>query len=247
MQAGKGAGYARWAKVFNLKQMAQTMNYLSENNLLEYAVLEEKAAAATAHHNDLSAQIKAAEKRMAEIAVLRTHIVNYAKTRETYVAYRKAGYSRKFREEHEQEILLHQAAKNAFDEMGVKKLPKVKDLQAEYAKLLEEKKKTYAEYRHSREEMRELLTAKANVDRLLKMDEEQKKRTGKRPRPAVSWSWSKSVRRTRSHRMKFCVQRGVGALPSTSKRRGKSQRDFLLCGSVCINTGIACLFPAGIK
>ena len=161
LQAGKGAGYARWAKVFNLKQMAQTMNYLSEHNLLEYAVLEEKAAAATAHHNELSAQIKAAEKRMAEIAVLRTHIVNYAKTREVYVAYRKAGYSKKFREEHEEEILLHQAAKNAFDEMGVKKLPKVKELQTEYAKLLEEKKKTYAEYRHSREEMRELLTAKA--------------------------------------------------------------------------------------
>ena len=52
----------------------------------------------------------------------------------------------------------------------------------------------------------------------------------------------KSVRRTRSHRMKFCVQRGLGALPSTSKRRGKSQRDFLLCGPVCINTGIACQF-----
>ena len=173
LQAGKGAGYARWAKVFNLKQMAQTMNYLSEHNLLEYAVLEEKAAAATAHHNELSAQIKAAEKRMAEIAVLRTHIVNYAKTREVYVEYRKAGYSKKFREEHEEEILLHQAAKNAFDEMGVKKLPKVKELQTEYAKLLEEKKKTYAEYRRSREEMRELLTAKANVDRVLKMEVEQ--------------------------------------------------------------------------
>lgn len=53
----------------------------------------------------------------------------------------------------------------------------------------------------------------------------------------------KSVRRTRSHRMKFCVQRGLGALPSTSKRRGKSRRDFLLCGPVCINTGIACYFP----
>ena len=140
LQAGKGAGYTRWAKVFNLKQMAQT---------------------------------KAAEKRMAEIAVLRTHIVNYAKTREIYVAYRKAGYSKKFREEHEEEILLHQAAKNAFDEMGVKKLPKVKELQTEYAKLLEEKKKTYAEYRRSREEMRELLTAKANVDRVLKMEVEQ--------------------------------------------------------------------------
>ncbi len=56
--------------------------------------MEKKAAAATAHHNELSAQIKAAEKRMAEIAVLRTYIVNYAKTREVYVAYRKAGYSR---------------------------------------------------------------------------------------------------------------------------------------------------------
>ena len=50
----------------------------------------------------------------------------------------------------------------------------------------------------------------------------------------------KSVRRTRSHRMKFCVQRGLGALPRASKRRGKSQRDFLLCLPVCINTGIAC-------
>ena len=129
LQAGKGAGYARWAKVFNLKQMA-------------------------------------------EITVLRTHIVNYAKTREVYVAYRKAGYSKKFRAEHEAEILPHQAAKSAFDEMNVKKLPKIKELQTEYAQLLEEKKKNYAEYRRSREEMRELLTAKANVDRFLNMEAE---------------------------------------------------------------------------
>ena len=66
LQAGKGAGYARWAKVFNLKQMAQTVNFLTEHQLLDYAELAEKAAAATAHHNELSAQIKAAEKRMAE-------------------------------------------------------------------------------------------------------------------------------------------------------------------------------------
>lgn len=170
LQAGKGAGYVRWAKVFNLKQMAQTVNYLTEHNLLEHAVLEEKAA--TAHHNELSAKIKAAEKHMAEIAVLRTHIINYAKTRDTYEAYRKAGYSKRFRQEHEEEILLHQAAKNAFDDMGVKKLLKVKELQAEYARLLEEKKKTYSEYRCSREEMRELLAAKTNVDWLLNMEAE---------------------------------------------------------------------------
>ena len=111
LQAGKGAGYARWAKVFNLKQMAQTVNFLPNITYWNYTELEEKAVAATAHHNELSAQIKATEKRMAEIAVLRTHIVNYAKTRETYVAYRKAGYSREISGGTEQEILLHQAAK----------------------------------------------------------------------------------------------------------------------------------------
>ena len=173
LQAGKGAGYERWAKVFNLKQMAQTMNYLTEHNLLEYAVLEEKTAAATARYNELSAKIKAAEKRMAEIAVLRTHIINYAKTRDTYVAYRKAGYSKKFREEHEEEILLHQAAKEAFNELNVKKLPTVKALQAEYATLLADKKKAYGEYRQARSEMRELLTVKNNVDRVLSMDESE--------------------------------------------------------------------------
>ena len=142
-------------------------------NLLEYAVLEEKTAAATARHNELSAKIKAAEKRMAEIAVLRTHIINYAKTRDTYVAYRKAGYSKKFREEHEEEILLHQAAKEAFNELNVKKLPTVKALQAEYATLLADKKKAYGEYRQARTEMRELLTVKNNVDRVLSMDESE--------------------------------------------------------------------------
>ena len=173
LQAGKGAGYARWAKVFNLKQMAQTMNFLMAHNLLEYAVLEEKTAAATARHNELSAQIKAAEKRMAEIAVLRTHIVNYAKTREVYVAYRKAGYSRKFYAEHEDEIRLHRAAKDAFNELNVKKLPTMKALQAEYAQLLTDKKKAYGKYRRARAEMRELLAAKANVDRILNWEASQ--------------------------------------------------------------------------
>lgn len=116
-------------------------------------------------------EIKAAEKRMAEIAVLRTHIVNYAKTRDTYAAYRKAGYSPKFRSEHEADILLHQAAKQAFDQLNVKKLPKMKALQAEYAALLAEKKEAYAELRKARDEAQELLIVKANVDRILQNTE----------------------------------------------------------------------------
>ena len=78
LQAGKGVGYERWAKVFNVKQMAQTYNYLREHGLLDYAELEEKAAAATEQFHALSAQIKAAETRMAEIAVLKTHIINFS-------------------------------------------------------------------------------------------------------------------------------------------------------------------------
>ena len=78
LQAGKGAGYARWAKVFNIKQMAQTLNYLSEHGLLDYADLETKTAEATARYNALSDQIKAAEKRMAEIAAVSyTHLDVY--------------------------------------------------------------------------------------------------------------------------------------------------------------------------
>ena len=83
------------------------------------------------------------------------------------MAYRKAGYSRKYRAEHEADILLHQAAKAAFDELGVKKLPTIKSLQEEYAKLLAEKKAAYTEYRAARDEMRELLIHKQNVDRML--------------------------------------------------------------------------------
>lgn len=183
LQAGKSAGYARWAKVFNLKQMAKTMNYLTENGLLEYAALADKAQAVTERYNLLAGQIKSAEKRMAEIAVLRTQIINYSKTRDVYTAYRKAGYSKKFLAEHEADILLHKAAKKAFDELGVQKLPRVKELQSEYAVLLAEKKKAYAEYQQARQEMQEVLTAKANVDRLLgteEQDAEKEKEHGQR-------------------------------------------------------------------
>ena len=171
LRAGKGAGYARWATLFNLKQMAQTVAYLQENEVLDYDTLAEKASAASARYHDISGRIKAAEKRMAEIAVMRTHIINYAKTRDTYIAYRKAGYSKKFLSEHESDIALHKAAKQYFDAQGVKKLPTVKSLNVEYAALMAEKKAAYSEYRKAREDMKELLTAKANIDRFLGTEE----------------------------------------------------------------------------
>ena len=170
--------------VNNLKQMAQTVAYLQDHELLDYAILSEKAAAASAHFNELSARIKSAETRMAEIAVLREHIVGYAKTRDTYVAYRKAGYSKKFLVEHESEITIHKAAKNYFDGLGFKKLPTIKALNTEYAELLAEKKAAYADYRKAREEMKELLTAKANIDRILELDKEQEEANERREKEA---------------------------------------------------------------
>ena len=178
---GKGAGYANWAKRFNLKQMAQTMAYLQDHDLMDYASLTRRADAASGKYHELSDRIKTAETRMAEIAVLRTQIVKYVKTRDTYVAYRKAGYSKKFRAEHEADILLHQAAKRHFDTLGVKKLPTVKALNAEYAKLLANKKAAYGDYRQAREEWKELLTAKANIDRILGMDVPEKTIQKERP------------------------------------------------------------------
>lgn len=174
LQQGKGKGYEQWAKIFNLKQMAQTVNFLQENKLLTYSDLEEKAKKCTATFDDLNTQIKTAEKRMAEIGVLKKHIINYAKTRDIYTAYRKAGYSNKFYEEHRADLTLHKAAKAAFDELGVKKLPTVKTLQAEYTDLLLQKKKAYGQYHAAKKEMQDILTAKANIDRLLGLEQEQK-------------------------------------------------------------------------
>ena len=164
LSEGKGEGYARWAKRYNLKEMSKTLIFLQENKIGSIEEMQERVNATTAQYHELGDSIKAAEQRMAEIAVLRAHIVNYARTRHVYDAYRKAGYSKKFLDEHREQITLHRAAKAAFDEAGLKKLPKVKELNVEYAELLAKKKSAYPEYRKARDEMQELMKAQKNVE-----------------------------------------------------------------------------------
>lgn len=161
---GKGGGYERWAKKYNLKEMSKTLIFLQEQKIGSADDLKERADAALSRYHKLGDSIKAAEKRMAEIAVLRAHIVNYAKTRPVYDAYRKSGYSSKFLEAHREEVTLHKTAKAAFNESGLKKLPKVKDLNAEYSALLTKKKALYPEYRKTRDEMQEIVKAQKNVE-----------------------------------------------------------------------------------
>ena len=168
---GKGAGFARWAKQHNLKEMSRTLVFLQENKIGSIEEMQERVDVATARYHELGDSIKASEKRLAEIAVLKAHIINYAKTRPVYDAYRKNGYSKRFLETHRTEITLHKAAKAAFDESNLKKLPKVKELDAEYSKLLTEKKARYPDYRKAKEEMQELLRAQKNIE--LFFDEEK--------------------------------------------------------------------------
>ena len=164
LSEGKSEGYARWAKKYNLKEMSKTLIFLQEKKIGSIKEMQERVDAVTARYHELGDSIKVAETRMAEIAVLRTHIVNYAKTRPVYDAYRKAGYSKRFLENHRAEITLHKAAKAAFNEANLKKLPKVKELDAEYSKLLTEKKAVYPDYRKAKDEMQELLRAQRNVE-----------------------------------------------------------------------------------
>ena len=168
---GKGGGYERWAKKHNLKEMSKTLIFLQQQKISSADELKECADAALSRYHELGDSIKTSEKRLAEIAVLKAHIINYAKTRPVYDAYRKAGYSKKFLEEHCTEITLHKAAKAAFDESNLKTLPKIKELDAEYSKLLTEKKARYPDYRKARDEMQELLQAQKNIE--LFFDEEK--------------------------------------------------------------------------
>lgn len=164
------------AKVRNLKQMAQTINYLREHGLLDLAELQRKTADITAKYHDLSERIKSAEARMKEISEMKAQIIAYMRTHEVYDSYRKSGYSWAYYAEHESDILLHKAAKKSFDEWNLKKLPPVKSLNAEYTDLVKQKKTLYAEYSAVRSEMRELLIHKSNVERILGIDENEAKK-----------------------------------------------------------------------
>ena len=183
LNSGKGYWYDQKMKVVKLKQMANTLVYLEEQGFADFTALANAAASAEERFYKLKGTIKAAETRMSEIQTLRTHIINYSKTRDVYAGYRKAGYSKKYLSEHESDILIHKAAKKAFDDFGLKKLPTVKSLNEEFANLLAEKKAAYADYHKTQEQMRELMLHKANATYLLGL-EERKQQTVERQREA---------------------------------------------------------------
>lgn len=177
MKKAKGQGYERWAKVHNLKEMAKTLNFLTGEKLKDYSELEKKIEEVSLEFDGTSSIMKRLEHEMAEKAALKMNIVNYVKTKNIYAEYKKSRFKEKFRETHEADILLHEAAKRAFDALKVKKLPTVASLQAEYSALLSEKQEVYKQYKVLSRQLQQLRTAKQNVDALLNLPEKKNSNT----------------------------------------------------------------------
>ena len=167
LAAGKGVGYERWAKVFNVKQMAKTLLYLQERGIKSRAELTTRADAAGEKLSALNERIREIDARLTEVNELRGQIVAYAKTRKIFDEYKASRYSRKFFDAHADEIEQHRAAKHYFNAHGIEKLPKIKTLNTEFEKLAAEKRSAYAEYRAIRDEHRELLVHRHNVETFL--------------------------------------------------------------------------------
>lgn len=176
INSGKGAAYENWAKKFSAKQIAKSIIFLKEHNFANYDEFAKSVKEKQERYSELSASIKSAEKRLSEIAVLKKHIINYSKTKDIYVGYRKSGYSKKYLAEHEADILIHKAAKKAFDELKLDKLPTIKRLNSEYAELLSAKKANYAEYVKIQKEVREMLLHKQNYEYILGIDTDKDER-----------------------------------------------------------------------
>ena len=175
MRQGKGPAYERWAKVYNLKQMAAALQYLKEHQLFEYDDLTAKTDAATEHFHTLAGDIQQTEAELSRVSDLMAAVVQYAKTRPVFDGYKAAKYSRKYLAEHEAELADYRAVKATMAELlGGEKLPKMDVLKEKRRQLAARKKALYLEYRKAQQDMRELVAVKGSVDHLRGLTDNQR-------------------------------------------------------------------------
>ena len=177
---GKGAGYERWAKGFNLKQTAKTLLFLQQHNIHSYEDLERMTNEAVTGADQLLASIKEKDARIKEIEALQQHIFDYSKTRKIYLEYKRLPKAKKeeFYELHRAEIELQEAARAAFDQLPEgTKLPTVKELNAERTRLIQKRQAEYTEYRKVKAKRTEFIHAKQNADVILYRQQEHYDRT----------------------------------------------------------------------
>ena len=161
-------GYEHKAKLTILKEAARTLNYLTENNLLQYADLEKKVEDVHSSYDRTGKELKGVEARLREVQPLIKNISNYQRLKPVYDAFQKAKDKPSFKAKHEAELVIFEAARSTLLAMqGDEKLPSLKTLQAEQAQLFEEQERLYAERNRFKKEARQIETIKSNVDTFL--------------------------------------------------------------------------------
>ena len=169
VKAQQSAGFERWQKIQNLKEAAKTINFLTENKLLQYGDLEAKTTEVAAAFDSTADTLKAAEKRLAEMAALLKNISTYQQTKPVIDGMTTAKNKDTYRKEHQSTFILHEAAARALKAHATKdgKLPNPTALQAEYHRLTEKKNTLRAEYGNLRQMAKEYGVVKKNVDSIL--------------------------------------------------------------------------------
>ena len=161
-------GYEYKAKLTILKEAARTLNYLTENNLLQYADLEKKVEDVHGSYDRTGKKLKVVEARLREVQPLIKNISNYQQLKPVYDAFQKAKDKPGFKARHEAELVIFEAARSTLLAMqGDEKLPSLKTLQAEQQRLLEEQQRLYDERAKLKKEVKQIETIKSNVDTFL--------------------------------------------------------------------------------
>ena len=169
IKAQQSAGYARWAKLYNLKQAAKALNFLTEHQIESYESLESRLDEISTANDEAAAALKAVERRLGEMALLIKQISTYKQTRPVALEYHRAKDKAAFRREHESQLILYEAAARALKEAGMKKLPNLYALKAEYKKLDGERERLSEQYNEVKKELKEYGIIKQNVDSILRV------------------------------------------------------------------------------
>ena len=173
IKAQQSAGYARWAKLHNLKQAANSLNFITEHQIDSYEGLESRLSEISAANDAAAGALKGVERRLADMAVLIKNVTTYQKTKPVYDAYRRAKDKAAYRAAHESSLILFEAAAKAVKPALVGgKLPNVAVLQAEYVKLQEQKETLYADYGRLKKQVKEYDVIKRNIDSILRRESE---------------------------------------------------------------------------
>ncbi|WP_244053348.1 relaxase/mobilization nuclease domain-containing protein, partial [Hungatella hathewayi] len=169
IKAQQSAGYARWAKLYNLKQAAKALNFLTEHQIESYEGLESRLDEISTANDEAAAALKAVERRLGEMALLIKQISTYKQTRPVALEYHRAKDKAAFRREHESQLILYEAAARALKEAGMKKRPNLYALKAEYKKLDGERERLSEQYNEVKKELKEYGIIKQNVDSILRV------------------------------------------------------------------------------